>query len=300
MNQLKPLLAIAAISLFTAAGCKKDSGSPKQEIKITDAKSLNDNMEIGGAKRVAGNIPSPTASSYPIGLTVNTPSVIITPGNTFNFELESAQNQKAMIVYVQIDGTDEHFEITYDVNGSPVMKTTTVTCGIDFKLKGLPAHMDNMTVDATVQVYQPDKQYNGVPDLSGLNDWKNWSPKKKIQIKTFNSGTGDIFATLTWNKEADIDLWMIEPNGNKIYYANTTSSTGGELDYDNVIAYGPENIFYKNSAPSGQYKVWVHYYSGSNGPVNWVVSLKNGATNTNYRGTLQNEEDSILVASFTR
>lgn len=304
------LLAASVLCLGLGESCKKESGSgdPQNDtLYVNDAASLAANLNIEGAVRKTGNIPAPAGTNYGIDLNVLTPNIILTPGNTFDFEIESASSAK--ILYVQLDGTSEYMMVTVDAAGNVVNKITSGSqkfrqccsppgmCGLLLNAK--PMVMENLDVGATVQVFQPPLQAN-IPDLSFLNDIHYWSPPRRIRYKTFNTGTGDIYATLTWNKEADIDLWLIEPNGNKIYYGNSTSTSGGELDYDNTYAYGPENIFYNTTPPSGKYEVWVHYYSGSNGPVDWVVNLKNGSSVNTYRGTLVNSNDKTLVATFTR
>lgn len=75
--------------------------------------------------------------------------------------------------------------------------------------------------------------------------------------------SGALKITLLWDFKADIDLHVVEPNGFHIYYGNKTdSSTGGQLDRDNIPG-GPgsaENIFWTNP-PSGDYRVYIKYYS---------------------------------------
>lgn len=85
------------------------------------------------------------------------------------------------------------------------------------------------------------------------------------------SGYGAIKVTLTWNTTSDIDLWVTDPNGVKIYFDNPSSNSGGILDFDDTDGYGPENIFWSENPPPGQYKVEVHYYSD------------NGQGNTSYK-----------------
>ena len=297
------LLGLMSMALATQISCSKsdkDGDPPPTDIEIVDATSLNDNLEVDGGVKKQGEIPAPTPQgTYPVDFTVNTPNIIITTGNTFDFELV-AEDAHPMIVFLKVDGTDDYYEIQVDKNGNLLNKTTLslpVKTGI--KLKAMPMEMKTMEIDATVQVFL-DKQSPQNPNLSNLHNWQNWSPPKKIKIKTYGTGVGDIFATLTWNKEGDVDLWLIEPGGNKIYYANPTSPTGGQLDYDNVTGYGPENIFYEGTPPTGTYEVWVHYYSEYEGPTDWVVSLKNGASTQNFRNTLQQDDDSMLVTTFTR
>jgi hypothetical protein len=118
-------------------------------------------------------------------------------------------------------------------------------------------------------------------------------------------GTGAIQVTLTWQSEVDLDLYVTDPNGDTIYYGDTTSLSGGELDRDNMcgnFALGrPENVYWEANPPSGTYQVEVAYFGscadsmiGSSWNVRTVV---NGRSNT-YTGTL-NPFDRQQVTTFT-
>ena len=79
------------------------------------------------------------------------------------------------------------------------------------------------------------------------------------------SGTPDIQVTLFWNDKVDLDLHVIDPNNEEIFYAHTTSASGGRLDRDNRcggwVQGAPENIIWPEGvAPSGHYKIKVVYY----------------------------------------
>lgn len=79
-------------------------------------------------------------------------------------------------------------------------------------------------------------------------------------------GTGDIKVTLLWDFPADLDLHVLQPNGNEIYYSNRRDpSTGGQLDTDNTHGGrgSAENIYWQNP-PHGDYLVSVVYYSEKN------------------------------------
>lgn len=68
-------------------------------------------------------------------------------------------------------------------------------------------------------------------------------------------------ATLTWDTAGtDVDFWITDPNGEKCYYANSTTASGLVLDFDDTNGYGPENITTETIIP-GDYLVQVHYYS---------------------------------------
>ena len=81
---------------------------------------------------------------------------------------------------------------------------------------------------------------------------------------------GAIQVTLSWDGRADIDIHAEEPSGTEIYYGNTTSSYGGELDIDACVSEDSptcrdtdnlENIAWSvSNAPRGTYRAWVYAY----------------------------------------
>ena len=79
-------------------------------------------------------------------------------------------------------------------------------------------------------------------------------------------GTGDVQVTLRWESEADLDLHVIDPNGEEIWFAHPESSSGGILDVDaNGACEGAsrpvENIYWPTGdAPPGTYSVVVVYF----------------------------------------
>lgn len=78
-------------------------------------------------------------------------------------------------------------------------------------------------------------------------------------------GMGDLKITLLWDFDGDIDLHVIEPNGNEIFWDNKVDgSTGGTLDVDNREGGNgsAENIYWEQP-PKGQYKVFLHYFDKS-------------------------------------
>lgn len=103
-----------------------------------------------------------------------------------------------------------------------------------------------------------------------------------------SSGFGDIKITLSWDTETDIDLWVIDPYSEKIWFEDPIASSGGQLDVDNTDGYGPENVFWPvNEAPFGTYTVQIHYYGPEDGPVtNCKVIIDNFGVQTVYNQAL--------------
>jgi hypothetical protein len=81
-------------------------------------------------------------------------------------------------------------------------------------------------------------------------------------------GTGDIQITLRWSSTADLDLAVLDPNGEEINFSQPSSSTGGQLDVDSNASCGSavtnpvENVFWPTGAsPAGVYTIQVRYYA---------------------------------------
>lgn len=79
----------------------------------------------------------------------------------------------------------------------------------------------------------------------------------------------DIKVVLTWDTETDVDLWLIDPKGEKCFYGHRSTSSGGNLDNDVTDGYGPETFTMARALP-GTYAVQVQYYSENNAPVTRV------------------------------
>lgn len=74
--------------------------------------------------------------------------------------------------------------------------------------------------------------------------------------------------TLIWENCNDLDLHLIEPSNEEIYYGHRTSAAGAELDIDanggGCRNHSPvENIAYGDgvTVPTGKYQVKVKFYS---------------------------------------
>ena len=87
-----------------------------------------------------------------------------------------------------------------------------------------------------------------------------------------STGSGDVQVTLTWDEEVDLALWVIDPEKEKIWYANRESSSGGQLDRYDIDGFGPENIFWPSGeVPKGSYTVEVEYFSGDRSTISTVL-----------------------------
>jgi hypothetical protein len=132
-------------------------------------------------------------------------------------------------------------------------------------------------------------------------------------IPTPSVGIGTVNVRLEWSVPADLDLWVVDPCGQTVFYgatSRTCQSSLGQLDQDNTCSGTvgrPENIFWSTNAPRGTYKVYVDYFSncGVSGPVDYTIRWWVKGAAYSKRGTIQPPSssgasgDEVLVTEFT-
>ncbi|MDR3173593.1 MAG: hypothetical protein LBU19_05020, partial [Treponema sp.] len=108
--------------------------------------------------------------------------------------------------------------------------------------------------------------------------------------------SGDIRVSLIWNNRNDLDIHVVNPLQEEIYYAHSRDAAGGFLDVDMNVAGETtkpvENIFWApGSAPQGQYRVFVqnYQYHEKEEPTAFQVEIKNGNEYSYFEGILSGE-----------
>ncbi|PRP92862.1 Beta-barrel assembly-enhancing protease [Enhygromyxa salina] len=123
--------------------------------------------------------------------------------------------------------------------------------------------------DADQQLRHPAKQRLGqiyarfrrdAPTDAQRQEWS-----AKIDALELEGGSeNDIKVYLTWDTDrTDVDLWVTNPRGEKVFYSHRKGAFGGTLFGDVTTGYGPES-FTANHAKAGSYAIEVNYY-GSGG-----------------------------------
>lgn len=109
--------------------------------------------------------------------------------------------------------------------------------------------------------------------------------------------TGDVQVSVSWDAPTDVDLHVIDPFGEEIYYGNSVSASGGQLDVDSNPACSIdgrqiENIRWGARAPGGSYTVRVDYWAGCNAAqTNYLVTVKNGPSTQTFAGSFTGDGD---------
>ncbi len=88
---------------------------------------------------------------------------------------------------------------------------------------------------------------------------------------------------LFWDTDnTDLDLHVIEPDGNECYYEFSSTPLGGRLDVDVMTGYGPE-IYTMEYPNQGVYEIFVDYYGGQELTEATVVAIINEGTSNEKR-----------------
>jgi uncharacterized protein YfaP (DUF2135 family) len=179
----------------------------------------------------------------------------------------------------QISGTVENYtkdRITVIINGIPL---TVITGNGQFSLSAVVA--------------------------PGLNVIEAIAGDARDRVSFYAMVPGrDIKIVLTWDTPTDVDLWVIDPNGEKCYYAARSTKSGGNLDTDVTTGYGPET-FTQALAQPGTYAVQVQYYGAYNIPVtrvNVYVVLYEGTPREqvkHFQFVMTREQQVYHISDFT-
>lgn len=79
--------------------------------------------------------------------------------------------------------------------------------------------------------------------------------------------------TIHWNTDStDIDLWVVEPEGERCFYGHRETSGGGKLFWDTTTGYGPE-LYQRAQGGKGVFDVLIHYYGNNSARLSVPTSV---------------------------
>ena len=165
----------------------------------------------------------------------------------------------------------------------------------------LPAPQTTATVLLTFPQDIPVEQFDlhfAVANASGVI-----GPYATVALSVTRVGTGDVQVTLSWDRDSDVDLHVVAPGGEEIFYAHPRSASGGTLDLDSNAACDIDGVRNENitwptgRAPRGQYTVRVDYWSSCGvSSTNYTVRVNNGGSVQVVSGTFTGPGDQGGVA----
>ena len=121
--------------------------------------------------------------------------------------------------------------------------------------------------------------------------------------------SSDVQVTVSWDAMSDVDLHVVEPSGEEIYWGNKNSLTGGVLDVDSNPACLFDNRQIENigwmRAPAGTYTVRVDYWADCGvSRTNYLVTVRNNGNVATFPGFFTGPGDQgsamsgVLITTF--
>lgn len=103
----------------------------------------------------------------------------------------------------------------------------------------------------------------------------------------------DLRAVLAWDADnTDIDLYVVDPNGEEAYFGHRLTYQGGRMSADFTGGYGPEEFSLKNAKP-GTYTVRARFY-GHNQQVVAPATTLMLRLSTGFGTPAQKDQDVVL------
>ncbi len=114
--------------------------------------------------------------------------------------------------------------------------------------------------------------------------------------------------SLLWPEKTDLDLFVQDPAGNKIYYGNRTTAEGAQLKKADCLSSScpaledgsdySEWVEWSGKPLQGEYKVWAVNYDGK-AEANFAIMVESDRGNTSFDGVLSYARESSQVWTFT-
>lgn len=227
------IILAASLILFGTDGCSNSSGPKKPSIEDY---IVAVSTSTGSSTAVLRTTEPPAAGSGPTIAAKALGAFIL--GGTAPVEISGTTAFSKVVV--SIPGIAGYWEL-------PVTTTTRAA------------------IFLTLQQDLPSNTF-GISYAAG-NAAAAVGPYTNMPIGVTTVGTGDIQVSISWDVLSDLDLHVIDPSGQHIYFANQSSSTGGNLDLDSnpgcqIDGINNENITWPTGrAPRGAYKVYVNLFA---------------------------------------
>jgi hypothetical protein len=167
---------------------------------------------------------------------------------------------------------------------------------------GLPATVSDSSVLLEFAQTIPLRQLEllfAVADPSG-----RVGPYSRLSTTVASVGTGDVQVTLSWDADSDVDLHVVDPAGEEVFYGHRQSASGGELDLDSNAGCSIDGVRNENitwpvgRAPRGSYTVRVDYWNNCGvAQTNYTVRVNNGGSVQVFSGSFTGSGDQGGVGS---
>ncbi len=203
MKTIKFSLLLSLIFSLAFVACKKDDDS-KDDPTPSSEVSTKDFITIENAVFNNGSLPQGSVNLIK-DLTIN--STVINGGSTI---VSFYSSEKVKTAFVSIKGMDGYYKYDFSESGENLRSTSLYYYELILHIaqelteQGLTISISCLTEDGVTS-----------------------APENTDEIQVKEVGTGKLQVSLSWDQLDDVDLHLLEPSGNKIYYGNRM---GGSLE----------------------------------------------------------------------
>ena len=106
------------------------------------------------------------------------------------------------------------------------------------------------------------EEFNELAHWCSQQKWTDGSPVIPEIAESYRKLMDlDLRIVLMWDADdTDIDLHVLEPSGEEVYYSNKRSASGAMLSNDVTTGYGPEEYLHRKAIP-GVYQIMSNYFA---------------------------------------
>ena len=223
------MTVLVSVSIFVV-GCGEAYDEEEEEIDPGDASAISSVLVIPDAREREGDPPPPSRSLSAPDVNGGLGRVNSSNGSTFLLPFRYETIQKLLGYYIQIQGADVYFDVPY--------RGTSSTRGEIVITISIPTNVTEGSFTVVYCVYDAQERVSNII---------------RTTVEVVRVGTGTLQISLSWDNEADLDLWVTDPSNNEIFFDQPSSPTGGTLDRDDIDGFGPENVYWDEDAPDGNY-----------------------------------------------
>jgi hypothetical protein len=295
------VLATAALVISSTAGCNLLKDEPELPAIVGSYISAVQVVDDASATISLVNDQLGAGSSDGPALTVDSSATVVNGGSiqqTVSSESEFTVLRIAVEELLPPAGASPDATPSEGAEESPEpVATSTGAPGRGYQQVTLSAPTTSVTVVVTIPQALPGQDF--VLYFAAANGDGPQGLFAPQNVQAIAVGTGDVQISVSWDVDSDLDLHVVDPNGEEIYYGTTSSSTGGALDLDSnadctIDGVRNENITWgDDSAPSGNYTVRVDLYKSCDvTPTHYVVTIQaKGQPTKTFTGTIDGDGD---------
>lgn len=261
-KKLLNLGKILVVFLFLGgvlSSCSKDKNE-EDGVNRSDFERNHFNIQAGDFH----GRPMPSSNSTSLEISNITGNSTVLAGGSNNIRVTAGEGATEVVIGVQ--DRDGFFSVPLQSSGNNATGETMEGVGASIQL-----------------LVGQNVNENFVIAFAAGDGQGNYSVYQYLPVNIMEVGVGLLRVSVSWDQMNDVDLHLIDPNGEEIYYGRDTSSTGGQLDLDSnagcsIDGVNNENIFYDDSPevtiPYGEYEVLVDLWSNCSVPENTLYTVR--------------------------